>query len=925
MRGVLSNIFGSIFVRLALIFGALAAMTATAIVLSWFVFQSIADNMTVLSKERMPELNRSADVIMVTEGLHVVLADLLIAQSPEQISEIKQEMTRVFDQSAAVAAQFDAEGQEAMALTQSFKDVQDSLANLANARSEEFASAAGVAASVENAQKLAMTAAALLTEASDNAYFDLATGGEETISSIDETLTSLIDRDFALYQTTLAVRSEINLLSGVSLSVLQTRDRSMKSILRDLGQAANDRLSALIAKLENAPATQDVAAVVESARVIFVRALNSDTGSVSTEAVLSSRQDADAGLSSALDDIYFDLVINSDDAKTANSEAIQSLLDDQVAQIRTQSAVDVATKNFVVSLMQAALARDSIELGLRGEHLGQTAAQLSKAMAAAGPEITEGLDALLDFAAPNTGIMATRAAAFDAQTQALRATQRATDVVKSIGIMASEIANKSRAQIADTSASLNAEVAQARLWVQEIALISLVIVALAPVLIWLMITRPLNRVTAITGRLAEGDLDEIEGVSSYKGELGRLVDALQVFRHGALERIDMQEQEKQREAAMLEAERKADKAKRKAEEEAHAAEVKRVEQDRIREQEERARKEEERAAVEAERKERAAEQEMVVNEIATSLQRLSDGDFTHHITADFPVEYRALRVDYNTAVDTLAELVRKIGISSGSIDSNSAEIAASSLDLSRRTETAAATLEETSVALSQLTTSVSSAAKGASAAASTVGTVQKDAQASRAVMENAVLAMDKIEGSSKEITKIVEVIDSISFQTNLLALNAGVEAARAGEAGRGFAVVASEVRVLAQRCAEAATQINGLITESATHVREGVSLMDETRQALGTIMSGIDGVAQNVSEIAVSANQQSSGISEINSAVENLDRSTQQNAAMFEETTASNQALTEEASNLAQIVSAFKVDAVPKNGASVVDARSAAA
>ncbi len=174
-------------------------------------------------------------------------------------------------------------------------------------------------------------------------------------------------------------------------------------------------------------------------------------------------------------------------------------------------------------------------------------------------------------------------------------------------------------------------------------------------------------------------------------------------------------------------------------------------------------------------------------------------------------------------------------------------------------------------------------------------------------MQEAVSAMSEIEESSSKIAKIVEVIDSIAFQTNLLALNAGVEAARAGEAGRGFAVVASEVRLLAHRCAEAATQINSLISESANHVGIGVERMDQTQKALDEILSGIVAMSQSVSEIAVSANEQSSGIAEINTAVEQLDRSTQQNAAMFEETTAASQSLTSDASELATLVAGFKV------------------
>ena len=212
-------------------------------------------------------------------------------------------------------------------------------------------------------------------------------------------------------------------------------------------------------------------------------------------------------------------------------------------------------------------------------------------------------------------------------------------------------------------------------------------------------------------------------------------------------------------------------------------------------------------------------------------------------------------------------------------------------------------------ALSVLTESVASSAKGASEANSTVDRVREDAESNHRVMQDAVGAMGEIESSSSEIGKIVEVIDSIAFQTNLLALNAGVEAARAGDAGRGFAVVASEVRILAHRCSEAALEISKLISESGRQVTHGVSLMDQASEALKTIVTGIGDVAKHVSQISNSANEQSHGISEINVAVRQIDQSTQQNAAMFEETTAASQALAEQAGNLARLVGGFQVNA----------------
>ncbi|MCF6371387.1 methyl-accepting chemotaxis protein, partial [Rhizobium halophilum] len=220
------------------------------------------------------------------------------------------------------------------------------------------------------------------------------------------------------------------------------------------------------------------------------------------------------------------------------------------------------------------------------------------------------------------------------------------------------------------------------------------------------------------------------------------------------------------------------------------------------------------------------------------------------------------------------------------IDSGSREISQSAEDLSKRTEQQAASLEETAAALDQITTNVANSSKRAEEARTVAIQANENARQSGTVVANAVDAMGKIEQSSNQISSIIGVIDDIAFQTNLLALNAGVEAARAGEAGKGFAVVAQEVRELAQRSATAAKEIKDLIRNSSVEVANGVQLVSQTGEALKTIETYIVTINQHMDAIATSSREQSVGLSEVNTAVNQMDQVTQQNAAMVEEANA---------------------------------------
>jgi methyl-accepting chemotaxis protein len=298
-----------------------------------------------------------------------------------------------------------------------------------------------------------------------------------------------------------------------------------------------------------------------------------------------------------------------------------------------------------------------------------------------------------------------------------------------------------------------------------------------------------------------------------------------------------------------------------------------------------------RQALEEERARDAANQAAIVSALGEALARVARGDLTARVNGAMASEFQALQSDFNNAMRIMEEAMGQVAGATEGIRLGADEIGQAADDLSRRTEQQAASLEETAAALDQITATVRTTASGAKQASAVIAAAKTDAERSGEVVSDAVAAMGQIESSSREIGKILGVIDEIAFQTNLLALNAGVEAARAGDAGRGFAVVAQEVRALAQRSAGAAKEIENLISTSTRQVEAGVSLVGQTGEALRGIVGKVAEIDGLVTGIASSAQEQSTGLHQVNIAVNQMDQVTQQNAAMVEQTTAATHSL----------------------------------
>ncbi len=381
---------------------------------------------------------------------------------------------------------------------------------------------------------------------------------------------------------------------------------------------------------------------------------------------------------------------------------------------------------------------------------------------------------------------------------------------------------------------------------------------------WLLISRaavPFETITGLTERIAAGKLDEPIPYLDWTDCAGRLAKALTTFRSVLVKQLELQQ----------------------------------IAQDSAAEQQ--------RLSVLTQ--ERAVEQNGLIVELGKGLRTLADRNLAFQFTSPFAPEFDALRRDFNEAVSSLSEAMEEVAAASALIQGGSMEIAEASQDFAQRTERQAAAMGQMAASVTSVKNGVDNQSEAAQEARDAAQSAHAAVQRSTKVMLSAMSAIQEIATSSAKMSAIIGIIDDIAFQTNLLALNAGVEAARAGDAGRGFAVVATEIRALAQRSSTSSRDIRSLIEISTKQVHEGVRLVEQTDKELRLVAGQVEAITGHVANIATVAREQVGSLGEVNTAATHIDATTQQNAAMVEQTAAAAHNLKTEAATLVNVVGHF--------------------
>jgi methyl-accepting chemotaxis protein len=845
----LRNFTASLGFKIVGLMTILALTTAAAIAVSLWAFGDTKRLVDRLVNEQVAVLEESTRLIADLSQLERGFAAALTAQTEESLADHVAGLAPVTQ-----GLQAHVENASDPAIREKAPDLEAisrRINEMVAARNDQFTRLAQINDTLKAMEASSQRIAELTAEASDNAYFDLVTGGEATVANVKGTLEQLIAREVGGIQLALSVRVEVNVLRGVLLGMGANPDAARVAILRDISTAALNRLDSYVIRLAEGDGPPDRAATVAQ--------IATDMRDVLTQSrpvqglaqpLLAAMEDLDTDLAVWQDDLNFALEFAAIDAADANESAIVGLIDTNVEPLRDLAQLDSSARSLFAAAVAVAAAQTETDLRLMQTNMLGAAQSLTRSVSGTEGALASEVSALLAYTDPQTGLAARQASLLAARAAAFDASEVARQNVVDLTGKALTLGNGTLENVTSAGQTIQQVVATsvAQLW--TISAVCFVLVLVAPVVAWLTAIRPIGRATQTTARLAAGDLTAVDSLPRGRGEIGQLVAALHVFRDNLKEKARMEQEERrsaEQQAARALAEARAASERAMAEAQAKAEQEK---ADRARVLAEEAEKKRLRDAADATRQQLMDAQNRVVDLLAQGLRDLADGNLYAEIKEPFSDGFDQLRQDYHLAVSRLRTVVTSILETAESINGGAASVSSVADDLARRTESSAATLEESSAALSELTKLVKGTATRTGDARHIAGDANAKSMEGRQTVQKAMVAMQSISESSSRISRIVELIEGIAFQTNLLALNAGVEAARAGESGRGFAVVASEVRALSQRTTQAAQEISGLITQSRAEVDDGVKMVADVDLSLSAILASISVLEDRIGEIS---------------------------------------------------------------------------